>query len=75
MTTLMNKLVDKFIETDELGHYDAENHSVTLYGIPNDRKTIERVKGDIAKITNKCRIIILDPKDKHTNISILDIGL
>lgn len=69
------KLVDLFIESDELGHYDPEKYSICLYGIENTPKVLNGIKSRIEKITKKFSFVVLDKKEKFTNINILDIEL
>jgi hypothetical protein len=71
----MDRLVDKFIDTDELGHYSKEDFSVMLYDIKNDEKVIARIKKDIEEITVKYKFIILPTTEDFININILDIDL
>ncbi len=75
MSKVFDQLVDKFLETREIGHYNRDNYSIMLYDIKNDEKIINRIKKDIALITNKCKVIILNPNDYLTNINIIDIDL
>ena len=78
---LMNKkvrydaLVNHFITTGELGHYNVEEWSIMLYGIPNNEEKIRLIKSAVSLIVRTSRIIILDPNSATTNISILDIEL
>jgi len=73
--TRFDQLVFHFIRTNELGDYNAENFSITLYGILNDEKHIERIRSEIEVITKHFKMIVLNPGEKCTNIKILDIDL
>lgn len=75
MTRNINKLVDHFISTDQLGHYDSDKHSITLYDISNTSSEFRKIKNAIDGITKKYKIIILSPDKSFTNINILDIDL
>lgn len=69
------KLVDYFISTNELGHHNVSNHSICLYDIRNNPLVIIELEKRIRKITKKFKLVILNPKEKISNISILDIDL
>ncbi len=69
------QLVIHFIRTEELGDCDAENFSITLYGILNEEKTIDRIRSEIEGVTKRFKMIVLDPGEEWTNIKILDIDL
>lgn len=69
------KLVDHFIQTDELGDYNEEDYSITLYDIENQPSIIRRIEQDIQKITRKYKFIVLNPMGEITNVKILDIDL
>lgn len=71
----MDRLVDKFINTDELGHYSKDDFLIMLYDIKNDEKVISRIKKDIEEITVKYKFIILPTTEDFININILDIDL
>lgn len=72
---IYNKLVDHFISTGDLGHYDRESFSIMLYGIKNDDQALYKIKSDIERFTKKYKLIILDKKSDFTNVNILDIEL
>ena len=73
--TKFDQLVFHFIVTGELGDYNAERFSITLYGIVNDEKQIKRIRSEIEGITKHFKMIVLDPGEERTNIKILDIDL
>ena len=68
-------LVDIFINTGELGHYNKNDWSIMLYDIENTPHHINYIKKRIDKLTTKYKIVVLDPKKKYTNVNILDIEL
>lgn len=70
-----SKLVHMFIQTDELGSYDAKNGSISLYAIVNKPAVLADIRKRIDAITTRYHFIVLDPKDEFTNINILDIDL
>lgn len=70
-----HQLVDKFISTGELGHYNLDNKSIMLYDIENQEKVLSRIKNDISLITRNFKFIVLNPSQPITNINILDIEL
>ena len=72
---IFHKVVDHFIDTKELGSWDAERNIVCLYDIENKPEVIKRIKNDISKITTKFNLVVLDKKDQFTNINVLDIDI
>ena len=72
---VFEKLVDLFIKTDQLGHYNSAKQSIMLYNIKNEEGTLKKVEEDILSLTSKYKMIILDAKSEYTNINILDINL
>jgi len=70
-----DKIIDCFMETGELGDYDRENHSITLYGVENNISNNNRVRNLLNRITKNYKIIILSPDDETTNIKITDIDI
>lgn len=72
---IYDALVDYFISTDQLGHYDSGAFSIALYGIKNDAKTLKEIKKGIEKLTKKYKLLVLDEKSEYTNVNILDIEL
>ncbi len=71
---IFDKLVDMFLSTDELGHFNDKEYSIMLYGIENKREVIDDIKSRIDSVTNKYKLVVLD-KEEKPNINILDIGL
>lgn len=70
-----SQLVDLFLESKQLGHFDEDNRLICLYDILNEKKVIEKIKKDIESITKKYNLVILDKNEIYTNINILDIEL
>lgn len=75
MNKIFNLLVDIFLKSDELGHYDLDNYSICLYDIPTNPSSIQSVVDRIDNVTKKYKIIINTPYESVTNIQILDIDL
>lgn len=71
----MDKLINKFNDTNELGHYNKENFSIMLYDVENNEKVFGRIKKDIEEITKNYKFIILPITENFANINILDIDL
>ncbi len=69
------KLVDMFIDSEEIGHYNPDNNSIMLYDILNTSKTLRDLINRIDGITQKYKLVILYPERETTNINILDIDL
>lgn len=69
------KLVDIFIESGELGHYDTRNFSICLYNMPNNSTDIRLLRRRIKEVTEKFKLVVLDPCEMRSNINILDIEL
>lgn len=69
------QLVDHFIGNSQLGDYDQDRWSITLYDIPNRKEIIDMIHRDIRKVTQKYKLIITQPNEKISNVNILDIGL
>lgn len=74
MQTNFDKVIEEFMNSNELGDYSKELQSITLYDILNTKDNIARIRKRIEKITNKFKLIVLS-KDTYTNIKILDINL
>ena len=70
-----HQLVDYFIETGELGDYNPNDLSITLYDIANDKKTLSDIQQRIESITKKYKFIVVDNDSQYTNIKILNIEL
>lgn len=70
-----NKLVEHFIFTGDLGDYNKDNYSITLYDIRRDPVVIEDIKRRINEITTKYKFVVLHTTREFTNIKILDIDL
>jgi hypothetical protein len=70
-----NRLIDLFSKTGNLGDFDAENKSITLYDVKNISSVMKRLKADVTAITPKYKWIVLSPGDNITNVKILDIDL
>ncbi len=68
-----NQLVDLFLDSNQLGHFDEDNNLICLYDIENNPKIISKIKTEIEKITKKYKLVILDKNDVYTSINILDI--
>ncbi len=70
---IIQKLVDIFIETHQLGHYG--DYYLCLYDIRNNKDEINNIIKLIETVTKKYKLIILDKEEPITNINILDINL
>jgi len=68
-----NQLVDFFLESKQLGHFDEDNRLICLYDVLNEKKVIEKIKKDIESITKKYNLVVLDKNGIYTNVNILDI--
>jgi hypothetical protein len=75
MSIEFDRLVDMFIESGELGHYDEESYSICLYDIKNDMRVITDIMRRVRVVTPRYTMIVLQPNDDITNINILDIGI
>lgn len=75
MKSNYEKLIDHFIETDELGHYNKEDYSICLYDIKTEENIIRDLNRRIQNITTNYKLIVLDKSEKRSNINILDIDL
>ena len=77
MNNNFEKLIDYFISTKELGHYDESKNLICLYDVINSEKEIKRIKTEIEKITKKYKLILLelDKQSNCRNINILDIDV
>ncbi len=73
--TNFDNLVEHFISTDELGHYNKDNFSICLYGIENNPAAIKEIRKAVSQVTTRFKLIVLEPGDQRTNINILDIDL
>lgn len=76
---IFETLIDMFLQTNELGHFDEDdntegNYFIMLYDIPKDEKVINRIKKDIEKITINFKLEIIPIAEQSVNISITEIG-
>lgn len=72
---IFNNLVDHFIETKQLGHFDESNRLICLYDIENNTSVIKKIESDVNNFTTKYNLVILDKNDTYTNINILNIEI
>lgn len=70
-----NQLVDLFLESKQLGHFDEENRLICLYDVLNEKDIIENIVKQIESITKKYKLLVLDKNEIYTNIQILDIEI
>lgn len=71
----INKLVDMFIESNELGLYSLETYRILLTDIPNKPDVIEGIKKRIDTVTKKYKLSYEKNKNPYINVHILDIDL
>lgn len=73
--TKYNQLVDLFLESKDLGHFDEDNRLICLYDVLNEKEVVENIVKQIESITKKYNLVILHENEIYTNINILDIEI
>ena len=72
--TIYDKVIDVLLPL-YLGDCNKDTSQATLYNVLNKDSIHKGIKNAINKITTKYKYIILNPKEKRTNVKILDIDI
>lgn len=70
---VLDKLVDRFIDTGELGSWDETEGTITLHDIKHEENIIAEIRKNIEEFTTHYNIDIIPTIDGYVNINIRDI--